>query len=52
MREILDLAVEKALRAYIRTADRAGVTLGSGGEVPPSESSDELYEAQRTRAWG
>ncbi len=52
MREVLDLATEKALRAYVRLAERAGATLGSGDEVPRSEASDEQYDAQRKGAWG
>ena len=52
MREVLDLATEKALRAYVRVAERAGVTLGSGDEASLSETSDGQYEAQRAGAWG
>ncbi len=50
MREIMDLATEKALRAYIRLAEWAGVTLGAS-EVRLSEISHQRYEAQRAEAW-
>ncbi len=48
MREIIELATEKALRAYVETAERAGVTLAPGPRPP---SSDELYEAEEGQAW-
>jgi predicted HTH transcriptional regulator len=51
MREILVLATEKALRDYVSTAERAGLTLDRG-EIAPSPSSDEQYAAQREGAWG
>jgi predicted HTH transcriptional regulator len=51
MRELLDLATEKALRAFMRTAERAGVTL-DGGAMRSSEFSDRQYDAQRAGAWG
>lgn len=51
MRELLDLATEKALRAYIERAERAGVTLGSGEPSPRPEADDEAYEDERARAW-
>lgn len=46
MREVLDIATEKALRAYVGTARRAGVDLGSSGP-----SDDELYKAERDAGW-
>jgi predicted HTH transcriptional regulator len=51
MREILDLATEKALRAYVRTADRAGVRLGTDDDLRLTEASDLQYERQREEAW-
>lgn len=51
MREVLDLAAEKALRAYVRSAERAGVTLSASDEARSLELSDQQYEAQRTGAW-
>jgi predicted HTH transcriptional regulator len=51
MREVLDLATEKALRAYVRSAERAGVTLSSSDEAHSLEFSSQQYEAQRTGAW-
>lgn len=46
MREVLDIATEKALRAYVGTAHRAGIDLG--GRTP---SDADLYEAERKAAW-
>jgi hypothetical protein len=46
MREIVELATEKALRAYVETAERAGVTLASG-----APSSEELYGVEEAQAW-
>lgn len=46
MREVLDLATEKALRAYVGTAHRAGVDLGVSG---PSDA--DLYDAERKAGW-
>ncbi|MGH3915078.1 MAG: hypothetical protein ACRDTC_16975 [Pseudonocardiaceae bacterium] len=51
LREFLDLATEKALRAFISTAKRAGATLGSDDTVALSWSSDEQYDEQRDEAW-
>jgi predicted HTH transcriptional regulator len=51
MREVLELATEKALRAYVRLAERAGVTLSVSDEARVLESSDQQYEAQRRGAW-
>jgi hypothetical protein len=51
MREILDLATEKALRAYVRMAEQASLTLGTS-EVRLSDISHQSYEAQRAEAWG
>lgn len=48
MRELLDLATEKALRRYIETSRRAGLLLGSAA---PSPSAGELFEAERKGAW-
>lgn len=48
MREVLQLATEKALRALVGTAERAGVTLEAG---PSTGAADDRYEAQRQGAW-
>jgi predicted HTH transcriptional regulator len=48
MREIVELATQKALRAYVEMAERADVTLASGPRPP---SSDELYEAEEAQGW-
>jgi predicted HTH transcriptional regulator len=42
MREIMDLATEKALAKYLRTAHRAG-----GGVDPTGPDDDELFRKQR-----
>jgi predicted HTH transcriptional regulator len=46
MREVLDIAAEKALRAYIGIAHRAGIDLRGG---TPSDA--DLYEAEQTAGW-
>lgn len=50
MRDVIHLATEKALRAYIETAERAGLTLtrAPAGVAP---SDDERYDTERARAW-
>jgi hypothetical protein len=50
MREVIDLATEKALRAYIETAARAGVALSTATSTG-AEADDEAYEDERARAW-
>jgi predicted HTH transcriptional regulator len=45
VREVLELAAEKRLRAFVSTADRAGVTLSAG----PSDTAQ--YEQERNRVW-
>ena len=53
MREILDLAAEKRLRAYIETAERAGARLASGEVASPAPAADDnaQFELQRRRGW-
>lgn len=51
MREVIDLATEKALRAYIETAERAGVTLSPAGASRAVEADDEAFDDERARAW-
>jgi hypothetical protein len=51
MRDIIDLAVEKGMRAYIRTAERAGLTLGPGGGPASPQPDEELFDAEQERAW-
>lgn len=56
MRAVLDLATQKALRAYLRTAQQAGATIvpseGAGGEsAMTSTRSAQLFDEQRRRAW-
>jgi hypothetical protein len=45
MRDVIQLATEKALRAYVATAERAGVAISSG------PSDDARYEEQRSKGW-
>ena len=51
MRELLELATEKALRRFVETAARAGLTVlpGDATERPPSAA--ERYEHERREAW-
>jgi predicted HTH transcriptional regulator len=48
MRDLLDLATQKALRAYVETAERAGVRIQAG---EPRPTDDELFEQERKRGW-
>jgi predicted HTH transcriptional regulator len=54
MREILDLAAEKRLRAYIEAAERAGARLVTGrasaGEETAARDRDQ-FESQIREAW-
>lgn len=49
MREVLDLAAQKRLRAYIEMAERAGVGFSSG--AAGSSADSEQFEKQVRRAW-
>ncbi|MFZ0996347.1 MAG: hypothetical protein WAO09_10300 [Candidatus Dormiibacterota bacterium] len=49
MREVLELATQKALRAYVATAERAGVTLPT--KITPAITDDDEYDAERAKAW-
>ena len=51
MRELLDLATEKALRAYVATAERAGVALSSEAPKADKPADAGQFEAQRDGAW-
>ena len=53
MREVIELATEKRLRAYVQTAQRAGVTLSADAEARQRETqeSSERFEAQLGEAW-
>jgi hypothetical protein len=50
MRDIIHLATEKALRAYIETAERAGLALTTTKESTTLRD-DESYDEERKRAW-
>lgn len=45
MRDVIQLATEKALRAYVATAERAGLTVSGG------PSDEARYEQERARGW-
>lgn len=51
MRELLDLATQKALRAYVETAEQAGVHLTTEPGAGPPPTDDELFDAERERGW-
>jgi hypothetical protein len=51
MREILDLATEKALRGFVERAQRAGVELSTQRPPEPSDADDDRYDSERARAW-
>lgn len=51
MREIIQLATQKALRAYVETAERAGISLGTGAQGAGGPSDEEQFLKQRDRAW-
>lgn len=51
MREVIELATEKALRAYVETAERAGLALTTAPSAGGGASSDERYAEERDRAW-
>lgn len=49
MRDVTDLATEKALRAYVSTAERAGVTLVVDAKA--STSQEALFNTQKSGVW-
>lgn len=51
MREVIDLAIEKGLRAYVQTSVNAGVTLVTGSPPAPAVDDAELFLAQQKDAW-
>jgi hypothetical protein len=51
MRDVIQLATEKALRSYIETAERAGARLAASGESETDPSDNERYREQRARGW-
>jgi len=51
MRDVIQLATQKALRAYIETAERAGLTLTTSAREPETPSDDERYDEERERGW-
>lgn len=51
MREILDLATEKALRAFVERAQRAGIKLSPQRPGEQDAAEHDRYEDERGRAW-
>lgn len=53
MRELLDLATEKRLRAFVETAERAGLRLSAPHDAGHDSTADdaERFEAQLGGAW-
>jgi hypothetical protein len=52
MRDVLDLATVKSLRAYVETAQRAGLTLTVGKEIQAGQGSDDAqFDAEREEGW-
>lgn len=51
MRDVIQLATEKGLRAYIEMVERAGLTLATSVREPQTPSDEEKYEAERNRGW-
>jgi hypothetical protein len=50
MREVVELAIEKRLRAYVETAERARVVISA--EPPSTAPSDnEKYDSEAAEAW-
>ena len=55
MREVVDLAAEKRLRALIETAERAGGAIVARRDTAPNERATddrEQFETQNREAWG
>jgi hypothetical protein len=52
MRDVIELATEKALRAYLETAERAGLIATPTRLEGPSASDAESFKAEQRRAWG
>lgn len=52
MREVLDLATEKALRAFVQRAQNAGLALTTPGPAQPvAAGAAARYTTQRNEAW-
>jgi hypothetical protein len=54
MRDVIHLATEKALRAYVETAQLAGIGLVVSGDTTTSNLPNDIerYKDQTKRAWG
>lgn len=52
VREVIQLATEKALRVYVETAQHAGLALTTAaGATTPHPSDQERFDQQREEAW-
>jgi hypothetical protein len=51
MRELLDLAMEKRLRAYVEAAGRAGVRLSVEHDAKPDEDDNLRFDQQMRESW-
>lgn len=51
MREVIELATEKALRAYVEMAERAGLSVTPSDKNRTAAHDDEKYKNERTRGW-
>ncbi len=51
MREVVELATEKALRAFVERTQRAGLrlTVDAGGDL--GTSHDDRFDDERDRGW-
>lgn len=50
LREVVKLATEKALRAYVESAERAGVELSTAAQAQEAQD-EERFAAERSRVW-
>ncbi|WP_109474816.1 helix-turn-helix domain-containing protein [Ornithinimicrobium cavernae] len=50
MRDLLDLAITKGVREFVRRAGQAGIPLGLA--PAPEDVDQEAYRAEAARAWG
>ena len=51
MRDVIQLATEKALRAYVETAERAGLALSAASAHTETPEDAQRYEEERARGW-
>lgn len=51
MRDLIELATEKALRRYVETAERAGIALALTDQQASAPDDAEQFDSQRREAW-